>query len=77
MQTCGYSTANELEFLDKIGTFCSPNATLYNSRIQLLIMYRHAIALRSNWGGINQNDVWAYLARELKPGRVTMMSPPV
>ena len=66
MQTYWYTTANEIEFLEKLGTYCAPTATLYQTRAQLLMRYRSAAARRMSWEGINRTEVLAYVERSLK-----------
>lgn len=66
MQAYWYTTANEIEFLEKLGTYCVPSAIRYRSRLELLHLYRYAIDKRVSWEGINRSEIVVYLARALK-----------
>ena len=63
-----WSTADELRYLDKIGTYMVHQSRM--SRRQLLLVYEKTLELRENWGSINKENIQGYLAKELQFCRV-------
>lgn len=49
-RTEGHGTDEELQFIEKLGRFCSPAIA---DRRFLLMRYRDAVAKRVNWGRIS------------------------
>ena len=63
-----WSTANELHYLEHIGTF----GKVFISTKQMLRNYiKHATIMRANWGEMNKQKVLAFALRRLKnEGRI-------
>lgn len=61
----GWSTSNEIEYLDSIGRH---SKQLFNkmSRLEWLNRYRKSMDSRVRWDTINPNEIAAYIERETK-----------
>ena len=65
--TPAHTTADEIAFLSKLGTYWLPDTMV--PRRDLLILYRVAMPLRSNWGYINRARIRAEVERLLTEER--------
>ena len=65
-----WQTSDELKFIEHLGSWTKHHHTEEEKRF-LLIQYKKAMALRSDWGMIDRNAVEAFVNECLKKGGET------
>lgn len=69
-KTANPETAEEINFIEKIGTFSEPSYENRLSEQQLLINYYKAIKTRQVWGNIDREKVMQHMFQKIYCGDV-------